>query len=232
MKKLFVLAVFILLATVLAAGAFAQDEDEAESPAGEQHFLLFSEGAAFSWLTRIIKQTGRSNFVFDDFLPGLYFRMDLHTTTNITPMVRIAALYPAISAFNQVPQLPKTPLHFGADMNLGLNFNILEFEYFRLNAGSAAHLFFLNSDRWNYFELGAAAFVGMELPVTPNWTLICNGFASIDNGNLGSNRNMEPFDVVYQYQVDIGVRYSKKLENRTSLFPGNKPDQEAPLLSR
>jgi len=101
-----------------------------------------------------------------------------------------------------------------------------------LNAGPAAHLFFLNSERWNYFDLGAAAFVGMELPITQRWTLICNGFASLDNGNLGDNRNMEPFDIAYQYQIDIGVRYSKKLENRTSLFPGNPPAQESLRLTR
>jgi hypothetical protein len=234
MKKLFNLTGLILLAMVIAIDAFAQDKDEAASPAveGERPFLLFSEGVACLWLTRIIKQTGRSNFVFEDFLPGLYFRMDLHTAKNITPMVRVAALYPAISTFNKFPQLPKTPLHFGADMNLGVNFNILEFDYFRLNAGPAAHLFFLNSDRWNYFELGAAAFVGMELPVAQRWTLICNGFASIDNGNLGANHSMEPFDIAYQYQIDIGVRYSKKLENRTSLFPGNPQTLSAPILSR
>jgi len=234
MKKLFGLTGFILLAMMTSVSAFAED-DEAPAPPNteaKQTFLVFSEGVACSWLTRIIKQTGRSNFVFDDFLPGLYFRMDLHTTKNITPMVRIAALYPAISKFNQFPQLPKNPVHFGVDMNLGVNLNLLEFAYFRLNAGPAMHLFFLNSDRWNYFELGAAAFVGMELPIAQRWTLICNGFASVDNGNLGDNRNMEPFDIAYQYQIDIGVRYSKKLENRTSLFPGNKPAPEAPFLSR
>jgi hypothetical protein len=207
MKKLFGLTGFVLLAMLTAVNAFAHD-DEAPSPKTDaaQTFLLFSEGVTCSWLTRIIKQTGRSNFVFDDFLPGLYFRMDLHTTKNITPMVRVAALYPAISTFNQFPQLPNTPLHFAVDTNFGVNINILEFAYFRLNAGPAMHLFFLNSDRWNYFELGAAAFVGMELPIAQRWTLICNGFASIDNGNLGDNRNMEPFDIAYQYQIDIGMR--------------------------
>jgi len=124
------------------------------------------------------------------------------------------------------------PLHFGVDMNLGLDFDLFDFKYVRLNAGPAIHLLFLNSDRWNYFELGMAAFLGMELPIAKRWTLICNGFASIDNGNLGDNRNMEPFDIAYQYQIDIGVRYSKKLENRTSLFPGNKPAEETLYFSR
>jgi hypothetical protein len=225
MKKLAVFTIFTLLAMSTAVGAFAQDD-----PSG--YYLLFSEGLTCSWLTRIIKQTGRSNFVFEDFLAGPYFRMDLHTPKNITPMLRVAALYPFISTFNQFPQKPKLPLHFGADMNLGVNFKIFDFSYFRLNAGPAAHLFFLNSERWNYWELGAAAFVGMELPISQGWTLICNGFASLDYGNLGDNRKMEPFDIAYQYQVDIGVRYSKKMINRTSLFPGKKPAQELPHISR
>jgi hypothetical protein len=225
MKKLAALTVFPFLAMSTAVGAFAQDDPS-------DYYLLFSEGVTCSWLTRIIKQTGRSNFVFEDFLAGPYFRMDLHTPKNITPMLRVAVLYPLISTFNKFPQKPKTPLHFGADMNLGANFNIFNFPYFRLNAGPAAHLFFLNSDRWNYWELGAAAFVGMELPISQSWTLICNGFASLDYGNLGDNRNMEPFDIAYQYQVDIGVRYSKKMINKTSLFPGKKPAQESLHLSR
>jgi hypothetical protein len=237
MKKVLALTGYTLLALLIAAGAFAQEEEtslpvEAAADDGKRLYLLFSEGTACSWLTRIIKQTGRSNFVFEDFFPGLYFRMDLHTTKNIMPMVRIAALYPLVSTFNKFPQKPKTPLHFGADMNLGVNFNILEFDLFRLNAGPALHLFFLNSERWNYFNMGAAAFVGMELPLTEGWTIICNGLASLDNGNLGANRVMEPFDIAYQYQVDVGVRYSKIQRNKTSLFPGNQSAMEGPFLSR
>jgi hypothetical protein len=231
MKKLLILAVFIFL--VMSTGAFTQ-EDEGAVPktADGQTFLLFSEGATCSWLTRIIKQTGRSNFVFEDFLPGLYFRTDLRTKTIFTPMVKIAALYPAVSTFNKFPQLPNIPLHFGADINLGLNFDIFDFKYVRLNAGPALHMLFLNSERWNYFEMGGALLVGMDLPLTRRWTIICNGFASLDNGNLGGNGTMEPFDIAYQYQLDIGVRYSKKLENSTSLFPGKIKVQEAPFLSR
>jgi len=205
----------------------SDDDDEKQA-----FFFLFSEGAAFSWLTRIIKQSGRSNFVFKDFLMGLYFRTDMRTEKNITPMARLAVLYPLETKFNDYPQKPKTPLHIGMDMNLGVNFNIFDFSYFRLNAGPAFHLFFLNSDRWNYFELGMAAYTGMELPLTEGWTLVFNGFASLDNGNFGANRDMEPFDIVYQYQVDIGVRYSRKQKNVKSLFPPKDQALENPLLLR
>jgi hypothetical protein len=158
--------------------------------------------------------------------------MDLENIKYISPMVRLTVLYPLVSSFNQFPQKPKTPLHFGADMASGMKFDILDFKFFFLISGPALHLFFLNADRWNYFELGVAAFAGMEMPISERWTLLCNGFASIDNGNLGSNRTMEPFDIAYQYQIDIGVRYSKKLRNSTFLFFNRKGESEASLLRR
>lgn len=245
MKRFFLLAGYYLLYMSVTATVFSQEDENIAYPSEDDKAVysatederrplvfLLSEGATFSWLTRIIKQSERSNFVFKDSLPGMYFRADMLLTKFFTPMVRIAALYPLTSTFNQIPQEPITPLHYGADMNLGVNFNILEFKYFRLNAGPAVHLFFLNSERWNYLDLGAAAFVGTELPLTQNWTIVCNGYASLDNGNLGGNRVMEPFDIVYQYQVDIGARYSKKQINRTSLFPGKQSELETSLYMR
>jgi hypothetical protein len=235
MKRLYVFVIFLLL-FMPAAPVFSQENDESlnSEPENERQafFFLFSEGPAISWLTRIIKQSGRSNFVFNDFLLGVYSRVDMHFEENITPMARLAVFYPLETSFNKYPQKPKSPLHIGMDMNLGVNFNILEFSYFRLNAGPAFHLFFLNSDRWNYFELGMAAFSGMELPISERWTLICGLFASLDNGNLGANRNIEPFDIVYQYQVDIGVRYSKNLKNDKSLFPPKESALESSLIMR
>jgi len=188
-------------------------------------FIVFNEGAAASWLTRIVKQTDRSNFVFSDFLVGLYLRMDMENIKIVTPLLRLAVYYPLNSTFNDFPQLPKIPLHYSADLNTGVKFDIFDFKYFRLDLGVAIHLFFLNAERWNYLDLGAAAFLGMELPLTRRWTFLCGGFASLDNGNLGGNSLMEPFDIVYQYQIEIGVRYSKKLANRTFLF-AKKPQTE------
>jgi len=233
-KKLFALISFTFLALTMVGGIYAQ-EGEITSPEQKNSgrpFVVFSEGAAFSWLTRIIKQTGRSNFVFNDFLLGLYFRMDMENIKYVNPMLRLAVLYPLTSTFNKFPQKPKNPLHLGADMVAGARFDILNLKYLRLNIGPGVHMFFLNSDRWNYFELGGAAFVGMELPLTKRWTLLCNFFASIDYGNLGANRLIEPFDICYQYQVDIGVRYSKKLENKTSLFSQKSKETESSVIVR
>jgi len=189
-------------------------------------FFTFNQGATASWLTRIINQTERSNFVFRDFLPGLYFGAELRNIKYIAPMARIAAYYPLISTFNYMPQEPKTPVHFAADMLIGARFEPLNFKYVRINAGPALHMFFLNADRWNYFNMGAAAVAGVELPLVQHWTLLIDGYASIDNGNLGTNRQMEPFDIAWQYQVDLGFRYSKKKRNETSLFARQKSDNE------
>jgi len=240
-KRSFLLVLFFI---TLAAGISAEEaEAEAapaspgltvkESEAENRPVVVFSEGAAVSWLTRIISQTARSNFLFEDFLPGLYFRTEVANVKYFTPMIRLAAYYPLVSTFNQYPQKAKTPLHFGTDVNAGIEFGLLDFDYFRLNFGPALHLFFMSSDRWNYFDLGAAAFLEMELPLSERWTVIFNGFASLDNGNLGGNRLMEPFDVAYQYQVDIGVRYSKKFPNRVSLFSrGTRSEEELRAIVR
>lgn len=131
-------------------------------------------------------------------------------------MARLTAYYPMTSTFNKIPQKPKTPLHFGVDFISGLKFELIRMKYLRFNAGPALHLFFLNSERWNYLDLGGAGFAGFELPLTTSWTVLLNGYASLDYGNLGGNRDMEPFDIVFQYQVDIGIRYSKKLCNGNS----------------
>jgi hypothetical protein len=117
-----------------------------------------------------------------------------------------------------MPQKPVTPLHFAVDMAIGARFEPFNMKYVRINAGPALHMFFLNADRWNYFNLGAAAVLGIELPLVSRWTLLIDGYASIDNGNLGTNRQMEPFDIVWQYQINLGFRYSKKKENDTWLF--------------
>jgi hypothetical protein len=220
--KVFISVFFFSL--FLNITVYAEDETEylpdyADEKEENRLIFTFNEGAAVSWLTRIIYQSDRSNFVFEDFMIGLYFRTELENIKYFTPMARIAVFYPVISTFNKVPQLSNTPLHIGIDFTAGVKFELFDFDYVRLNAGPSLHLLFLTADRWNYFNLGGALFVGVELPLTKSWTLLCNGYASLDNGNLGTNSLMEPFDIAFQYQIDIGVRYSKKIQNRIFLFP-------------
>ena len=57
---------------------------------------------------------------------------------------------------------------------------------------------------------------GCELPIAKRWTILVNGFASLDYGNFGTNKNIEPLNYVWQYQLDLGFRYSKKATNSYS----------------
>jgi len=230
----FVLTTVFLL-TVSSVFAETMDEPDFFISTGMQNytdkpFVTLNYGAAASWLIRIIKQTGRSNFVFRDFLPGLYFSAEMQNIQYVTPAVRVTAYYPLVSSFNYMPQKPNTPLHFAVDFLAGARFEIA-WNIFKFNAGPGLHVFFLNADRWNYLNLGVAAAAGVELAINPKWTFLINGFVSVDNGNLGTNRLMEPFDIVYQYQTTVGVRYSKKKLNNSALFMGNS-DKPILILER
>jgi hypothetical protein len=201
-----------------AAEAPADSEPGAAErpPILRKPFLVLNEGLSAAWMTRIIKQSGRSNFVFRDFMPGLYFGIKTMDMQPLNSVLRLAVYYPAAFTFNGVPQYPVNVLRFALDMFAGINFELDMWRYVRFNLSPGLHLYFQNADRWNYFDVGIAGLAGLELPILKHWTLLVNGIASLDNGNLGTNRNMEPFDIVYQYQIDLGVRYSRRAPNRYS----------------
>jgi hypothetical protein len=225
LKKIAFFTAFAVFFFGLGGGIHAE-EVKPVSNFEDKPFFTFSYGAAASWLTRIVNQTDRSNFVFRDFMPGLYFGMELRKIRYVTPLIRLTAYYPVSSTFNMMPQKPNTPLHFGTDFYAGCSLGMSIKEIVRLYAGPALHMLFLNSDRWNYFNLGASAVAGVDIPLTPKWTLLVDGAASIDNGNLGANRTMEPFNTVFQYQIGLGCRYSKKMLNGRTLF-GKKGRDES-----
>jgi hypothetical protein len=215
------LILFLICVSLYALKDNTDYEDNADYEPNKGIYAVFNEGLTSLWLTRIMYQKERSNFVFRDFFPGLYLETELCNLNYLTPMIRLAAYYPlnffapGTSTFNKVPQNAKLPLHYGLDFLTGVKLKILGFKYIRFNIGPAFHLFLLTSDRWVYLNLGAAVFMGVELPISSGWTVLLKGSVSLDNGNLGANYPMEKFDMVYQYQLDIGVRYSKKLKNKT-----------------
>ncbi|MDR2404212.1 MAG: hypothetical protein LBD78_09300 [Spirochaetaceae bacterium] len=198
------------------AGVFSGDGAEERPRILPKPFLILNEGLTAAWITRIIKQPGRSNFVFRDFMPGLYFGMKTVDMQPLNSMIRFAAYYPAFFTFNNFPQYPVNVFRFALDMFGGINFELYMWRYIRFNLSPGFHLYFQNADRWNYFDVGVAGLAGMEFPLLKHWTLLVNGIVALDNGNLGANRNMEPFDIVYQYQLDLGFRYSKRAANRYS----------------
>ncbi len=178
--------------------------------------VVFNEGLASAWVTRIVYQEDRSNFVFKDFLAGAYFSLKTVNMQPLNSMVRLAVYYPFTSTFNDFPQQKVKVIQYGIDLFAGVDFELNMWEYVRFNISPGFHFLYQTADRWDYINLGAAALVGVELPVSRRWTILINGIASLDSGNFGNNKTVEPYDMVYQYQLDIGVRYSKKTPNKYS----------------
>ena len=193
--------------------------------------VSFDEGATASWNTRLIKQSGRTNFVFKDFLAGLYFTVRTKNFDSIVPFplpvelfARVAAYYPLSHTFNDYPQPPVNMLNFGVDFMLAPVLQISFLDYVYLDLAAGFHFLYQKSDRWHYVHLGAVGMVGLQLPLARRWSLLLNGFASIDNANLGSNKHMEPYDLAWQYQASLGVRYSKRSPNPKFYIPSKKND--------
>jgi len=196
-------------------------------------YINFNYGTTVSWLTRIINQNDRSNFVFRDFLPGMYLNMKLQNIPYVSPQLRFAFYYPLISTFNHVPQKANTPLHFALDFFTAACFE-KDFKNLSINAGPGLHILYLRSDRWNYLNLGIAATVGIEYVLNSNVILLVDLIASLDNGNLGGNRLMEPFNTVFQYQASVGIRYIRNKNNNKNNNnpPMVNPEDNFPILIR
>jgi hypothetical protein len=103
-------------------------------------------------------------------------------------------------------------------MLAGIKLDLMDYDDACVNIPPPLHMLFLRADSWNYFNLGGALILGIEVPLNEGWTFLVNGGASLDSGNLGNNRDEERFDSCFQYQVDIGFRYSIKKPNSFSLF--------------
>lgn len=182
----------------------------------DKPFVIFDYGISTSWVTRIINQEkyGRSNFNFKDFLVGAYISMQTKFMKPLNSMIRLAGYYPLSFTFNGVPQISKAVLRGSADLFAGILVEFDMWDYLRINFAPGLHFFYQYTDRFNYVHLGAAILSNIELPIAKNWTIKFDGIASLDYANLGSNKDIEIYDICWQYQLDIGFRYSKKAQNK------------------
>lgn len=224
-KKLLLFLIFFFICSIFI---FASDTESTENESvlldeitgfpvlEKKPFLVFNEGVTSAWVTRIQKQTGKSNYVLTDNLIGLYYGI---TTRNMMPVdstVRLCAFYPLSQTFNKVPQVQKQVLRYAFDLSAGTVFQSNMWNYVRINFTPMLHAFYQLNDRFHYVDFGLRAELGTEFPLSKGWTILLDGNISLDYGNLGSNKNMEPYDIVYQYQLLLGVRYSKKDINKYS----------------
>lgn len=227
------LTAVVLLLCAFAAGAqqaaeSGQVADEDLDPRTgfpkitEKPFVMFDEGLSFAQITRISKQEGRSNFVWQDYLIGAHVAM---MTENIKPfdlMLRVSAFYPFYHTFNGMQQYPKQTILYAFDLFSGPVIQANMWNYVRINFSAGLHYMYQLTDEYHLHYLGLGLFVGLELPVAWHWTILLDGTAALDYPNLGTNGIMQPYDYAWQYHVNFGVRYSKNGANQYSYIHSKK----------
>ncbi len=227
------------------AAAASSDADESAPPAyyqeqriptyqelldSQRHMgVMFNWGAAWGNVTRIKKQSGRSNFVWNDSLLGLFFEVQSHDMlqpykyAGINFVGRTAVYYPYRYTFNKHPQSPKQTLLYAFDFFTGPQVNFSIMDAVRVNFAPGVHWSYQLSDKWHYWSLGPGVKIDTELPVSSRWTILMGGMFSWDNANLGTNARMQPLDFAWEYQAQFGARYSYNCRNPFSYIKYKEP---------
>ena len=183
---------------------------------GKKFGLLHNWGISWASITRIQKQSGRSNFVWNDQLIGAYYEM---TTNNFLVMgkkikvdlfARNAFYYPYAYTFNKVKQVTTQTLLYNFDLFTGAKFSMNFWDWVTLSAKPGIHVLYQLHDKWHYVHLGAGLGMEAEMPISSRWSFNIGGIWTWDNANLGSNRRMRPYDFCWEYQAQLGFRYSKR----------------------
>lgn len=184
--------------------------------------ILQNWGLSAASVVRIQKKTDVSNFVWKDKMIGVFYEAKSHDfirlgeASELNFMARMAIYYPYNYTFRDVKQIANQVILYAFDWFVApsLSINFRERLFFDTQLG--LHMMYQIHDMWEYFNLGVGLKLNVEFPISSRWSAIAGGMFSLDNGNFGSNRNMRPFDYVWEYQIQIGARYCKKYLNRRS----------------
>lgn len=208
MKKLFTL----LLALSSTLFLFAQEEENST----EKYVFKYriNEGASYGQITRIETQDNRSNFVRETMLAGAFCNfqtVDLYEKLDLT--LQLAAYYPVYNAFNGMKQYPKNKLNYAIDAFFGPTVTNQKLKWVPIDFSMGLHTMYQLTDEYHMVYVGLGFLTTLNFPLTERWTIINSYFFSIDDANLGSNKNVQPFKISYQYHIDLGFRYSKRAKN-------------------
>lgn len=146
------------------------------------------------------RQNDRSNFVWQNYFIGACLTLQAENIKYINPMFRIAAYYPFYNTFNGMQQFPKQTILYAFDVFTGPTFktNIKDIR-FTLTPG--IHYMYQLSDEYHLNYLGGGTSAGIELPVARHWSILNNGTITLDYANSGTNKDIQNFDISYQYQA-------------------------------
>ena len=203
MKKLFILASLFFISFSAFAIEFNCD-------------FIFDEGISYCQVTRIEKLEDRSNFVRENMMIGAYFSTQTVGLPFCDLQLDISAYYPFYQAFNGMKQNPKNVMNYALDGYFGMKFDYDYFEYVIFTGSLGMHYMYQLTDEWHMHYLGLGLSTGFELPVSKSWTIVNRNHFSYDDANLGTNKLMQRFRASYQYHINLGVRYSRRVLNEYS----------------
>lgn len=207
MKKL--LSAILVLFTAVSL-SFAQEES---SVSPDRMFFVFEEGVSIASVTRIQKVFGRSNFVWQDAMIGGYSTVKTNNFPVHDILFRFQAFYPFQHQFNGMEMFAKQTILYAFDAFTGPYF-VWEFnKHVRFNMTPGLHYMYQLSDEYHLNYAGLGTILGTEFPVSEKWTVMLNGSFTYDYANIGSNRNVQPFDYSWQWGASLGIRYSKRIKN-------------------
>ncbi len=178
--------------------------------------FIFDEGISFCQVTRIEKLEDRSNFVRENMMLGAYFSTQTEGLPLCEVQLDIGAYYPFYQAFNGMKQVPKNTMNYALDSYLALKIDYDKFKYVIITGSLGMHYMYQLTDEWHMHYLGLGLSTGFELPVSKSWTIVNRNHFSYDDANLGTNKLMQRFRASYQYHINLGVRYSRRVFNTYS----------------
>lgn len=147
------------------------------------------------------KQNDRSNFVWQNYFVGACLTLQAENIKYINPMFRIAAYYPFYNTFNGMQQFPKQTILYAFDVFTGPAFKTNIKEYIRFTLTPGIHYMYQLSDEYHLNYPGGGISEGIELPVARHWSILNNGTITLDYANSGTNKDIQNFDISYQYQA-------------------------------
>ena len=205
MKKF--LSVFLIL--IFTSSAFALDLD-----------FTFDEGISYAQVTRVESLEDRSNFVRENMMIGAYFTTRTVGLPLVDLQLDISAYYPFYQAFNGMEQHARNVLNYAFDSYFAAYYNYDYFKYFIFTGSLGMHYMYQLTDEWHMNYLGLGITLGFELPISQGWTIVNRNLVTLDNPNLGPNKNIQKFDGCYSYHINLGVRYSRRVHNEYCYVKG------------
>ena len=178
--------------------------------------FVFDEGISYCQVSRIEKLPDRSNFVRENMMIGAYFSTQTVGLPLFDLQLDVSAYYPFYQAFNGMEQTPRNVMNYALDGYFAATGTYTQLKYINLTGSLGMHYMYQLTDEYHMHYLGLGAMLGIEFPISRGWTIVSKNYFAYDNANLGKNKLVQPFYGSYQYHINLGVRYSRRVNNSFS----------------